>query len=327
MTDAFQVPPYDDLIADYKTDKKKNSNHKGIFLEFKVSEIYGDACLLDIYNASPVDKEQIIARVEEYGKEAPSASVLFSKVEENKYENDGFKIDNFQDPGVKIIKDETVLRGVEVYPEGKNKLGYSTAFYKGEDIKKLKKVAKVPKMKDLTAVELMNEDAIGLFTRPEISVPERKYPVKEIGFIKIDSIDEINNDTIRKAKTVIKFAEDEWGGINNAYYHNGEILCLMHIAKSGNLDATKHYCAAVCVFEPETNKVSNLEVIATREDFPDGSVKRIPGKNPDFLRDIVFPTALERYNGEVNLYAGVSDAMVGKKPVTLSKKLRRMLPK
>ena len=104
-------------------------------------------------------------------------------------------------------------------------------------------------MKDIRLIELPNENAIGIFTRPERKIRENgntEY-IKEIGFTKINSLDELNGQNIKAAKPIIKFVKYEFGGVNEVYLlKNGELGVLSHIAyvKRKGIDCRsdkKHY--------------------------------------------------------------------------------------
>lgn len=287
---------------------------------------------LDVCNGVLFEK-YIIGRVEPSMKDNGSKVMFFRKNGDNDYLlHDTAPTFDLQDPFITRIKDELVLGGVKIYPirtrrndrmsrkRKYKRLGYETIFYKGNNIEKLELVGEgVDGMKDIRLVELPDENAIGVFTRPERKVKEdgnTKY-IKEIGFTKINSLDEFNKQNIKAAKPIIKFAEDEFGGVNEAYLlEDGEIGVLGHIAyvERGRYSTDKkHYYAKTFRFNPKTYQISDLKIIATRDNFPEGQTKELPGRNPDHLKDVIFPTGIRKSReGTTILYAGLSDKEMGK---------------
>jgi hypothetical protein len=283
---------------------------------------------LDVYNGFPFEidgKEYFVGRVESPNKEDDSKSRFFRENRDGDYILDETAPQfDLQDPFITRVGDEIILGGVKIYPPSKKSkwLEYKTLFYKGNNIKELKLFAEGPDgMKDIRLIELPDENAIGVFTRPEIKIKENgstRY-IKEIGFTKIHSPDELNGSNIKAAESIIKFAKDDFGGVNEAYLlENGEIGVLGHIAYVERRGIAyysdkKHYYATAFKFNPETYQISDLKIIATRANFPDGQTKELSGRDPNFLKDVIYPTGIRNIgDGTAILYAGLSDKEAGK---------------
>lgn len=207
-----------------------------------------------------------------------------------------------EDPFIASIKGNLILGCVKTYQTDENGIGYKTIFYKNPDLDHLdlehEPFAVGPDgMKDIRLVEL-SDKKIGVFTRPQGAVGGKG----KIGFTILNSLDELNKDTITTAPLIdFPFKEGEWGGVNAAYLlKDGRIGALGHLA---SLDKEgKHYSAVSFIFNPGTSEVFTPVVIASRSDFPIGNYKE----------DIVFPGGLATNgNGEVSLWAGLSDAESG----------------
>lgn len=105
----------------------------------------------------------------------------------------------------------------------------------------------------------------------------------QIGFTVIDSLEELNEQTLVEAEILQhQFVQEEWGGANEAHLlSNGHVGVLGHIACFDPL-GKKHYYAMVFSLNPDTFETTPLKIIAARSDFPVG-----PGKRPD-LQDVIF---------------------------------------
>ena len=98
--------------------------------------------------------------------------------------------------------------------------------------------------------------------------------------------------------------DDEWGGANEIHLlKNGKVGVLAHIACFSDNGKNRHYASSAFVYDPETEKYSEMKMIASRDLFSPGVAKR-----PD-LEDVVFSGGLKREgNGKAVLYAGIGDA-------------------
>ncbi len=283
------------LLADYKG---KKLNHYGEKLEF------GGVGNKDVYNiTAPFEDrgELIIAgRVEERDSEE-SEVVFFIEREGKWFPKAGAPVFSLQDPFISRIKGELIFGGVEIFPhdELEGYLSWRTIFYRGQDLGSLQEFSRGPDgMKDIRLVEL-SDGKIGVFTRPQGKVGGRG----SIGYIKIDSLEDLKISTIEEARLLNQFLPDEWGGANEAHLLDKGLLGVLgHIAYYGK-NKSRHYYPMVFAFDPETEKAGSIEIIACRDDFPEGQAKT------QKLIDVLFSGGLCRRNdGAATLYVGVSDA-------------------
>ncbi|WP_408008256.1 DUF1861 family protein [Pseudalkalibacillus sp. A8] len=284
------------LLEDYQSSKPEIKAEKLTFTG--VSE-------KDVYNiTAPFEDEGklvIAGRVE--GRDTEHSDVVFF------VEGDGVwkprkntKTYELQDPFVTRIDGELVFGGVEIFPHPTQEgaLSWRTVFYRGDKINELERFAVGPGgMKDIRLIGLA-DNKIGVFTRPQ----GEKGGRGKIGYTEIDSLDELTPEVIDQAPLITShFTEEEWGGANEVHLlGTGDIGVLGHIAKFDE-EGNRHYYPMVFVYQPETNKISAMDLIATREDFPEGPSKRVD------LEDVLFSGGLVRLkNGQAELYVGVSDA-------------------
>lgn len=259
----------------------------------------------DVYNiTAPFEDEGelvIAGRVE--GRDTEYSDVLFFTCSDNVWRprknTISFKL---QDPFVTRINGELVFGGVEVRPniQKPGYLCWKTLFYRGKTINELEYFTEGPDhMKDIRLIQL-KDGRIGVFTRPHGEIGGRGT----IGFTIINSLEELNPETIMNANLIKgQFVEEEWGGVNEAHIlRNGLIGALGHIA-SYDQYKNRHYYSIVFSLDPKTGETSPLKIIAIRDDFDKGGVKK-----PD-LEDVIFSGGLIREsNGKAILYTGVSDA-------------------
>lgn len=207
-----------------------------------------------------------------------------------------------QDPFFTNIHGELIIGGIEVFtgPADEKKIvSWRTNFYRGKSTDQLKLFAKGPShMKDIRLVEL-NDGSIGVFSRPQGEIGGKG----QIGFIRINSLDELNEETILKAHIFEdQFVKEEWGGSNEPYIlKNGLIGVLGHVAYSDK-DRTKHYYAMTFALNPDTLEKTPIKIIAARKGFVQGPYKRRD------TEDVIFSGGMQRSeDGSAVLYAGVSD--------------------
>lgn len=288
-----------ELLRNYKNkNHEKNNLISGEKLHF--TGVNGR----DVYNiTAPFESmgETIIAgRVEERNSED---SVVIFFVKENKHWVPHQTAPQFrlQDPFISKINNQLIFGGVEIFPhpEKKETLSWRTLFFRGKEINSLKHFASGPDgMKDIRLVQLRNRK-IGIFTRPQGEVGGRGT----IGFITINNINEFSIDSINKSILVEnQFITEEWGGVNEVHLlKNGLLGVIGHIAcfdGGGN----RHYYPMAFTFDPENVMASPIEIIACRQDFPEGPAKR------NDLIDVLFSGGLIRTSGgKAVLYVGVSD--------------------
>lgn len=274
----------------------------------------------DVFNVIPITDSLgqiscVAGRVEVRENGEPfSKTVFFVKKEKdsNKYTlHEKAPVFDMQDPFFCRIKNDCIFGGVEVFGDEKN-LSYRTVFYKGKDIDSLEKFAQGPVgMKDIRLIDLGNK--IGVFTRPQ---KERGVRGK-IGFFTIDSIDDLAKvkDEQYFYAPLIEHAfsapllddhvlsEEAWFGSNDVFLlKNGNVGVLAHIGYFSNGRQDKRYCSIAFQFNPETREASPINLVALREDFPEGVPKR------DDLKKVTIGCGLVRLKGVAELYLNVGDA-------------------
>jgi len=286
----------EELLLEYKS-----KNSRGI--AEKINFILEDE--RDVYNITAVFKDEgdliIAGRVEKRDSEL-SEVIFFRNINDKWTKKENTPNLKLQDPFVTRIKGELILGGVEVYPHPtvQNALGYRTAFYRGENINSLEKFTVGPQMmKDIRLLEL-NDGRILVFTRPQGEIGGRGT----IGYIVINSLEELNEENIMKAKLLShQFIESEWGGANELrILNNGLIGVLGHIAKFDDA-GNRHYYSMTFAFDVETGQTSPMKIIAIRNNFGEAAYKRKD------LIDVIFSGGILRQEeGKAELYCGISDA-------------------
>lgn len=259
----------------------------------------------DIYNiTAPFETEKgryLAGRVEPRDSEY-SQVVFFKQNGDSWMADESLPSLNLQDPFVTKIAGEIVLGGVEVFDDEKapGQLNYRTIFYKGSSLEHLACFAQGPdRMKDIRLHEL-EDGRILVFTRPQGEIGGRG----KIGWMLIDSLNELNPKTICKASLLRgQFIDEEWGGANEIHRLDGsKVGVLAHIARFDE-QGNRHYHATAFTFDWQTGEYSPMKLIAVRSNFQEGAWKR-----PD-LQDVIFSGGLcRKKDGTAELYCGVSDA-------------------
>ncbi|MCD7034514.1 DUF1861 family protein [Metabacillus sp. GX 13764] len=267
--------------------------------------LFGGVEELDVYNVTApfenVGESVIAGRVEARDSEE-SRILFFSKQGEVWMPKENTPVLSLQDPFYTVISGELVIGGVETFPHPvlANALGWRTVFYKGKNLAGLTKFFEGPDgMKDLRLIQL-HSGSIGVLTRPQ----GEKGGRGKIGFTTVASLKDLSVKVIDEAPLLTgQFAEDEWGGANEAHLlSNGMLGILGHIA-SFDEAGDRHYYPMAFQLNPDTLDCSEIELIAERRNFLPGETKR-----PD-LEDVVFSGGLVRKgDGYAELYAGISDA-------------------
>ncbi len=212
----------------------------------------------------------------------------------------------WEDPFVTFINDELIFGGIEIFGEPEQKK-FKTLFFKGKNPCDLEKFASGPDMmKDIRLVQL-SDGRIGVFTRPQGGV----YKKGRIGFIVINSLNDLTEENILKAKIIRnELKENYWEGASSAEaLENDEIGVLAHIAyiEKGGVMC---YQATSFIFNPYTLQVENFKIIAIRDDFPE-----TPAKN-SFTKNVVFPGGREKIEDDKHcVYFGLSDTSSGVKTI------------
>ena len=312
-----------ELLKEFKQREEKEKTPLGEKLEFKG---VGDK---DVYNiTAPFEVDEItyiLARVESRDSQTDTQSIFFIK-EGDAWVSDRSKpIFKMQDPFFTKIDGELIVGGVETFPdpglENPNKLAWKTIFYKGKSLNNLEKFAEGPEwMKDIRIIKLPS-GKIAVFTRPgDIGTRKEDKIGGKIGYIEIDSLNELNEENINKAKIIEGlFTEKEWGGVNEPHLlDNNKIGVLGHKAcfkdkkereKKNEKEKNKCYYGITFVFNLESKQVSREKIISTAECFGKGEAKR------KGLEDVVYSGGLEVKDNEVIWYGGIRDAEAGKKKV------------
>lgn len=215
---------------------------------------------------------------------------------------EGAPVFPLQDPFVTKIDGELIFGGVQVFPhpEKKGEHSWRTLLYKGKNITELKEFAKGPiGMKDLRLVEL-KDGSIGVFTRQQGNKGGRG----KIGFTRIQSLDNFTSEVAEEAPILEgQFIDEEWGGVNEPHLlANGLVGVLGHIACFDEKQ-NRYYYPMVFALNPDTGEFSDIELIATRSVFLEGSFKR-----PDLINVVFAGGLIRKADGTADLYAGISDA-------------------
>lgn len=259
----------------------------------------------DVYNISAPFEDQgklvIAGRVE--ARDSEYSEVYFFEEQDGVWSPIvGAPTYQLQDPFYTRIHGDLVFGGVQIYPHPTvpDALMWRTVFYKGPSIHELELCFTGPDgMKDLRLVELQ-DGSIGVFTRPQ----GEKGGRGKIGFTRVASLEELSIDQINEAPLLEgQFVDEEWGGCNEIHLlPNGTLGVLGHIACFDE-QGDRHYYPMAFSFDPETGTHSEIELIATRSEFPAGASKRSD------LVDVVFSGGVVRHlDGTATLYCGISDA-------------------
>lgn len=270
----------------------------------------------DVYNCSTPftyeGKTYIWGRVEKRSDWATSVTFLFEQQQDGTYVRaNGVDAYPLEDPFFVRIKGEYVLGGVHVVKDKKNVKTYYTYFYRGSTPFNLVYFTTGPDyMKDIRLVERQN-GKIGVFSRPRCDEIMQKYgTVSQIGYTEIDSLDDLDAETIAQASLIPGlFAEKEWGGVNQTVLLKDDMIGLIGHQGYTLMHEDKEYAVYVntaYVFCPSSNEIVEKKIIGTREDYPEVDSKR-PG-----LELCAFTSGVEsEERGVVKLYSGLGDAHEG----------------
>lgn len=259
----------------------------------------------DVYNITAPfqDKDRLIIAGRVESRNSEHSTIMFFSEHNGVWKplKDG-PVFTLQDPFFTYIGNELIFGGVEISPhhEKEDELTWRTMFYRGTNIFNLHLFATGPdRMKDIRLCRL-SDNKIAIFTRPQGEIGGRGT----IGYIEIDSLDELTPEVINKAQLLNRQVNaDEWVGVNETHLlENGTIGLLAHIACFDS-QGGRHYYPTVFTFNPHTREYSSMKIIATRQDFMIGAAKR-----PDLV-DVIFPGGMIPINNKYwRLYAGVSDS-------------------
>lgn len=259
----------------------------------------------DVYNiTSPFRIKRtfyLLGRVEPRDDETSAKAMFFRRPRgSNKwFLDENTPVYNLQDPFIFKFRDTNIFGGVEIKKTPREKVRYRNVFYNGKDLHRFRSFARGPwGMKGIRFVYLPNKK-IGVFTRPQ----GKKGRRGKIGFETVDALNKITPRRLSRAEIIHgMFKRGEWGGVNQVHVlKNGKLGVLGHIAMFGK-DKHRYYYPIVFMFDYETNEFSNMKIIATRSDLPDGHSKR------EELYHVIYPGGIVREGRLAKLYAGVSDA-------------------
>ena len=272
----------------------------------------------DVYNCSiPFTwngRSYIYGRVEKRDEWARSWVRLFEKTGKDEYTAvSGSMIYQLEDPYIQFIGDEIVMGGTHVVKErGEIRTLYGY-FYRGTDLEDMAYFTTGPDMmKDIRLVPL-KDGCIGVFSRPRGKQVEEKFGSGSvIGFAIIKDLNELTADVIENAEVIGNlFGWGEWGGCNQCYLlKDGRIGVIGHKCftetDADGIDQAV-YMNVAFIFDPETHKATEPEIIATRGSYP-----AFVAKKPN-LKDCAFTSGMVlREDGKVDLYSGVGDAAEGR---------------
>lgn len=320
---------YSELLVEFNDRNRQEGLPKGELIKFNI-----ESDDLTVYNPELVviDGQTCIwARVEERGIEKHSVVRLFKEGKNSEWEvvvgAPVFK--GLQDPFYcGIIDGYHIFGGVQVYDVARTPdLGYRNVFYRyrnsfTELVNQNEEIcgpfAVGPeKMKDIQLIQI-EKGRIGVFTRPQ--GPYGRFGGRgRIGYFEIESLDTLESaladyNRQKDPETLIQglFIDEEWGGTNELFnLPDGRIGVLGHIAgfgektyiaANGEKEAKKDYYPITFIFDPEDKFVSDVQIIATAEQFPPVEVKK------DDLGSVFYPCGLVGLgNGYAWLYGGIGD--------------------
>ncbi|MCI1209807.1 MAG: DUF1861 family protein [Treponema sp.] len=262
----------------------------------------------DVYNPSyPLEfcsKTVLPARVERRDSET-SKIVLFGK---GTHKDEWTPVPEvpflqLQDPCWIPIGNRLLLGGVQVdFSPAAKVLGWKTVFYSYEKSSQWVPFFIGPAgMKDLRFCILPN-NKIAVFSRPIGGVQSGRG---QIGFIVLDSLQDLTIEAIESAPLLGLFTSEEWGGVNQVQVlQDGSLGVLGHIA-CYSADMHRHYYPMAFVLDPATGKIlKEPSIIAERQDLLPG-----PSKRADLV-DVLFPGGCILEGDKATLYLGVGDAEV-----------------
>ena len=317
-----QPRSYSELLGEFYNKNKIIGLPRGELLKFNIEDD-----VLTVYNPAPVvidGQTYLWARVEPRTTEKHSVVRLFKEGKKDNWEVvDGAPIfKRLQDPFYcGMIDDYHILGGVQVYDLPRTlDLGYRTVFYRyrksftelvNPDGKIRNPFVVGPeKMKGIRLIQRAN-GRIGVTVRPQGQFGGRG----RIGYFEIESLDTLEStladyDRQQDVKTLngSLFVNEEWGGANQLFIlPDGKIGVLGHIAGFAQKSSKKNYYPMTFIFDPQTKLVSNVQIIATAEQFPPVMVKKSD------LGSICYSGGLVRLdNGNAWLYVGVGDSKAGR---------------
>ena len=299
------------------TDARKAFQASGKIYESALLRFHGvDG--FDVYNCSiPFTwdgRQYIFGRVEKREDFASSVTVLFERIDQDEYTvAPGSAVYPLEDPYVSFIQGEMILGGTHVRKNKGELDAFYGYFYRGSRPQWMTLFTSGPiDMKDIRLVQLA-DGKLGVFTRPRGSQVLKTYGSEAVvGFTVIDTIDQLDADTIEKAPIIPDlFGKGEWGACNQCYLlRDGRVGVVGHrsyFAKDSEGIDQQVYLNISFIFDPETHSASDMKIIGDKQCYPQTDAMR------DDLRDCAFTSGIVmRPDGKADLYSGLGDVAEGR---------------
>ncbi|CAG9570116.1 conserved hypothetical protein [Leishmania major strain Friedlin] len=276
--------------------------YESVLLTFKGVDGY------DVYNCSvPFSykgKTHIYGRVEKRDIWAASHVRLFEETGKDEFTAVPELSWELEDPYIAKINNEMIFGGTRVRKNGNAILSYYGYFYRGTP-DELTYFTRGPGcMKDIRVLQLQ-DGRLGVFSRPRVG---RKA---SIGFVILNSIDELGAEVIAKAPPLDILSENAWGGVNQAYLlSSGKVGCIGHYSYEDTNEKQQPqsvYVNYAFVLDPQSRAITGAKIIGTKSCYPPCEPK-VP-----LLADCVFASGIVmRSDGKVDLYSGVGDSHEGR---------------
>lgn len=307
MTLKYQ-PQAESVHKQLEAFNKHRPETLGTILNFKGVDGY------DVYNTSVPftfnGKTILAGRVESRENEV-SKTMFFQEIDNEWHLMKDAPVLDLQDPFVTEIDGRTLVGGVYVVWDGPRLIEYSTQIYDISNFQSPKLIIQGPKMmKDIRLKQLPN-GKIAVFSRPQGEPMLKKYGcIAKIGFAVADKLEDIDARFIENAPLLEgQFLPDEWGGVIQAHnLKNGLLGIIGHKSWGEQVKDVYviHYYSIAFVLDPNTSKVSDIKIIATRNCYPAG-----PQKNAR-TADVTFTSGIIRLeNGKARLFSGLNDCQEG----------------
>jgi len=300
------------IIEDRKIFQKSRKTYESALVQFRGADGF------DVYNCSIpfqwLGKSYIFGRVEKREDFASSATMLFERIGPDEYAAvKSSMIYPLEDPYVSFVHGELILGGTHVRKSRGKLDAFHGYFYRGNRPEWMTLFTSGPEnMKDIRLVELA-DGRVGVFTRPRGSHVEEVYGSEAvIGFTVIDTIDQLDAETIEKAPIIPGlFDRGEWGGCNQCYLLNdGRVGVIGHrsyLSKDREGVDQQVYLNISFIFDPETHSASGMKIIGDKQCYPETGAMR------EDLRDCAFTSGIVmRPDGKANLYSGLGDVAEGR---------------
>ena len=278
---------------------------------------------LSVYNATPPVWLRVkgemrcvsVARVEHPDDWAHSRIMFFErKTTTQYYLIEGAPVFYGEDPAITTVGEEIVLLSVNVSAVRRDTHLLKTEIRRADDIMRLWECWQSIPGKDNRLTSVDDGTRIAVMARPQggEAGPGR------MAYIELDRLDDLREDTLRAAKFIeIPKADDTWLGPNEL--HNlakkNQIGILAHGAFESNASTPKFktYFIFFAWLDRTTLKITDIEPLALREDFPGSDAKTPALCNVAFGTGLMIPSEPTREYAE--LYAGIGDLVQAFVPI------------